>query len=122
MAGLGLFVQKNAIAATMPTPISTAFKFCITCRNRKNGLLNRLPIEVTLGFVQGDGVTTASLGPENTFWGLNFLFCAKAHLGHHGITWSILHGISTKNYKEIEANPSTLGRLHFSGKTGTTQP
>jgi hypothetical protein len=31
MAGLGLFVQKNAIAAT--TPISTAVKFCI--RNRK---------------------------------------------------------------------------------------
>jgi hypothetical protein len=33
VAGLGLFVQKNAIAAT--TPISTAFKLCI--RNRKMG-------------------------------------------------------------------------------------
>ena len=42
MAGLGLFGQKNVIAAT--TPIATAFKFCI--RHRKNGLLNRLPIEV----------------------------------------------------------------------------
>ena len=31
MAGLGLFYQKNAIAAT--TPIATAFKFCI--RRRK---------------------------------------------------------------------------------------
>jgi hypothetical protein len=42
MAGLGLFGQKNAIAAT--TPIATALKFCI--RHGKNGLLNRLPIEV----------------------------------------------------------------------------
>jgi hypothetical protein len=35
MAGLGLFGQKNAIAAT--TPIATAFKFCI--RHRKMGSL-----------------------------------------------------------------------------------
>jgi hypothetical protein len=34
--------QKNAITAT--TPIATAFKSCI--RHRKNGLRNRLPIEV----------------------------------------------------------------------------
>jgi hypothetical protein len=45
-AGLGLFGQKNVIAAT--TPIATAFKFGV--RHRKKGLLNRLPIE---NFVQG---------------------------------------------------------------------
>jgi hypothetical protein len=40
MAGLGLFGQKNAIAAT--TPIATAFELQV----KKNGLLNLLPIEV----------------------------------------------------------------------------
>jgi hypothetical protein len=46
MAGLGLFGQKNAIAASTPIAIAAAFTFCI--RHRKNGLLNRLPIEVRL--------------------------------------------------------------------------
>ena len=50
------------------------------------------------------------------------MFCSKVHLEHYGITWNILHRTSTKNYKEIEVNPSTLGRVHFSGKIGTTQP
>jgi hypothetical protein len=44
MAGLDLFDQKSAIAAT--TPITTAFKICIS--HRKYGLLNRLPIKVKL--------------------------------------------------------------------------
>jgi hypothetical protein len=42
MAGLGLFDQKSALAVTIP--IVTAFKFCIG--HRKNGLLDRKPIEV----------------------------------------------------------------------------
>jgi hypothetical protein len=39
----------------------------------------------------------------------------RNHLEH-------FHRTSTKNYKEIGVNPSTLGRVHFSGKIGTTQP
>jgi hypothetical protein len=48
VAGLGLFGQKNAIAAT--TPIATAFKF--GARYRKNGLLNRLQIKSNTGIIR----------------------------------------------------------------------
>jgi hypothetical protein len=43
MAGLGIDDQKSAAHAT--TPIATVFKTCVS--HRKNGLLNRLPAEVS---------------------------------------------------------------------------
>ena len=47
---------------------------------------------------------------------------------HYGTTWSILHVIEQaqkiiiRRSKFREVNPSTLGRVRFSGKIGTTQP
>jgi hypothetical protein len=64
----------------------------------------------------------ASQSPKNTFWELNFLFCAKVVLEHFGTTWRILHRTSTKKYRQIEVSPMALWALHFFGNARPTQP
>jgi hypothetical protein len=75
MVGVGLFDQKSAIAAT--TPIVTALK--IRIRHRKNGLLNRWPVNVTflcflatVGFCIEGGAVVTSQGAKTIVFACGF--------------------------------------------------
>ena len=57
---------------------------------------------------------------KTRFEGQSFLFCAKVHLEHYGITWSILYRTSTENHMRIRANPKEVALVHFSGYLCTT--